>query len=258
MNDQPTFFDFAAEVGLTKHIGGVEATQNLIHLCHIGESSYVLDVGCGVGVTPCWIAKKSGCRVVGVDINPRMIERSRERAKREKVADRVEFRVADAQELPFEDGLFDAVITESVTAFPEDKQKAVDEYARVVKPGGYVGLNESAWLKVPPPPEVVAWAKQDVGATVQPLTPDAWVGLLQTAGLSEIVVKIYPVDTKVEAQGILQRYGLGGMLRVMGRMLLLYARSPAYREFVKGVRQGGLMPANLAEYFGYGLFVGRK
>jgi len=258
MNDQPTFFDFAAEVGLTKHIGGVEATQDLIQLCHIGEGSYVLDVGCGVGVTPCWIAKKYGCRVVGVDINPRMVERSRERARREKVADRVEFRVADAQDLPFEDGLFDAAITESVTAFPEDKQKAVGEYARVVKPGGYVGLNESAWLKIPPPPEVVAWAKQDVGATVQPLTPDAWAGLLGAAGLSEIVVKIYPVDTKVEAQGILQRYGLAGMLRVMGRMLLLYARSPAYREFVKGVRQGGLMPENLTEYFGYGLFVGRK
>jgi len=258
MNDQPTFFDFAAEVGLTKHIGGVEATQDLIQLCHIGEGSYVLDVGCGVGVTPCWIAKKYGCRVVGVDINLRMVERSRERARREKVADRVEIQVADAQELPFEDNLFDAAITESVTAFPEDKQKAVGEYARVVKPGGYVGLNESAWLKIPPPPEVVAWAKQDVGATVQPLTPDAWAGLLGAAGLSEIVVKIYPVDTKVEAQGILQRYGLAGMLRVMGRMLLLYARSPAYREFVKGVRQGGLMPENLTEYFGYGLFVGRK
>lgn len=75
MNDQPTFFDFAAEVGLTKHIGGVEATQALIQLCHIGKDSYVLDVGCGVGVTPCRIAKKYGCRVVSVDINPRMVGR---------------------------------------------------------------------------------------------------------------------------------------------------------------------------------------
>jgi len=37
MKDQPTFFDFAAEVGLTKHIGGLEATEALIELCHIGE-----------------------------------------------------------------------------------------------------------------------------------------------------------------------------------------------------------------------------
>jgi arsenite methyltransferase len=158
MEHQPTFFDFAAEVGLTKHIGGVQATEALIELCHVDQGKYVLDVGSGVGVTPCFIAKRYGCRVVGVDIAERMVARSRERADRERVADRVEFRVADAQDLPFENDLFDAVITESVTAFPEDKQKAVTEYVRVTKPGGYVGLNESVWLKVPPPPELIAWA----------------------------------------------------------------------------------------------------
>lgn len=44
MNRQPTFFDFATEVGLTKHIGGLEATEALIQLCHIGKGKYVLDV----------------------------------------------------------------------------------------------------------------------------------------------------------------------------------------------------------------------
>jgi arsenite methyltransferase len=258
MKNQPGFFDFAAEVGVTKHIGGLEATEALIGLCHTGKDSYVLDVGCGVGATPCFIAKKHGCRVVGVDISERMVERSRERANREKVAGRVEFKVADAQDLPFEDGLFDAVITESVTAFPEDKQKAVNEYVRVTKPGGYVGLNETAWLKVPPPPDVIAWAAQDIGASVKPLTPDAWAGILEAAGLKEVIAKIYPVNTQEEAKGILRRYGFGGMLGVMTRILLLYIRSPDYRKFVKGVRQGGVVPDNLEEYFGYGLFVGRK
>jgi arsenite methyltransferase len=187
-----------------------------------------------------------------------MVERSRERAIRENVADVVEFRVADAQDLPFEDDLFDAVITESVTAFPQDKQRAVGEYVRVTKPGGYVGLNETTWLKVPPPPEIVAWAAQDVGATVQPLTSDAWTGLLKTAGLKEIVAKTYAINAKDETKGILGRYGWGGMLCVMGRTLMLYAKSPAYRKFVRGVRQGGIIPDNLEEYFGYGLFVGQK
>jgi len=155
MKDQPTFFDFAAEVGLTKHIGGIAATEALIELCQIGRDSYILDVGCGVGATACFIAKRIGCRVVGVDILERMVERSRQRAKRQKLTHKVEFRMADAQKLPFEDNLFDAVLTESVTAFPEDKQKAVSEYARVTKPGGYVGLNETAWLKVPVPSDVL-------------------------------------------------------------------------------------------------------
>jgi arsenite methyltransferase len=258
MKNQQTFFDFAAEVGLTKHIGGVEATEALIELCHIGEGKYVLDIGCGVGVTPCFIARKYGCRVVGVDILDTMVKRSRERAKREGVMDRVEFRLADAQDLPFEDDLFDAVITESVTAFPEDKQKAVNEYVRVTKPGGYVGLSESAWLKVPPPPELVAWAGQDLGANITPLTSSEWVGLLETAGLRETVVKTYELNVQDESKGILRRYGCGGLLGVMWRMLSLYVKSPAYRKFVKEARKEGITPKNLDEYFGYGLYAGRK
>jgi arsenite methyltransferase len=258
MKNQPTFFDFAAEVGLTKHVGGFEATEALIELCHISEGKYVLDVGCGVGVTPCFIARRYDCRVVGVDILEGMVEKSKERSKRERVMDKIEFRVADAQDLPFEDDFFDAVITESVTAFPEDKQKAVNEYVRVTKPGGYIGLNESTWLKFPPPPELVAWASQDLGANVKPLTSSEWVGLLETAGLREIVVKTYEVNVQDESKSILRWYGWGGILGVLFRMLFLYARSPAYRKFVKEVQKDGITPENLDEYFGYGFYVGRK
>jgi arsenite methyltransferase len=258
MENEQTFFDFAAEVGLTKHIGGVAATEELMELCHVGEGQTVLDVGCGAGVTPCFIARKYRCRVVGVDISEGMIARSRERAQREGIADRVEFRVADAQDLPFEDDLFDAVITESVTAFPEDKQKAVDEYARVTRPGGYVGLNESTWRKVPPPPELLAWASQAPDTSVNPLPSEEWVGLLEGAALRDIVVRTYEVDVRNETKGIFQRYGCRGMLGIYSRMLRLYIRNPAYRRFVKQVGKGGIAPENLDEYFGYGLYVGRK
>lgn len=258
MEKQPGFFDFAAEVGLTKHLGGLAATDAIVDLCHIGEGSRVLDVGCGVGATPAYIVRKYHCRVAGVDISERMVKRSEERARKERLGDAVEFKQADAQDLPFGDEEFDAVITESVTCFPENKRKAVGEYARVTKPGGYVGLNESVWLKVPPPPEVVAWVSQDVGANVQPLTADDWVQLLEGAGLRDIVARTLEVDTREEERAILRRYGLGQVLRITGRMMSLYARSPAYRSFVKRVRESGLIPANLHEYFGYGLFVGRK
>ena len=258
MDNEQHFFDFAAEVGLTKHLGGIEATESLVEQCHIEEGKYVLDVGCGAGATPVQLVKRHGCRVVGVDISPRMIERAEEMARREGLGDEVEFQVADAQDLPFDRDLFDAVITESVAAFPEDKQRAVNEFARVTKPGGYVGLNESTWLKTPPPPDVVAWASQEVGAHVRPLSREEWAGLLESAGLKDLGVSIYPINARDEAGGIVQRYGCLGMLRVSWRMLRLYARNPAYRGFVKRVRQGGVVPGNLQEYFGYGLYVGRK
>lgn len=258
MHDRPDFFDFAAEVGLTKHIGGLEATDALVGLCGIGPGKYVLDVGCGVGVTPCYLAGKYGCRVMGVDINEGMVKRSQERAARAGLLDKVEFKTADAQALPFEDATFDAVITESVTAFPADKQKAVREYARVIKPGGFVGLNESTWLKSPPPPEMAEWASREIGANVQPLTPEGWMSLLEKAGLKEIVTTTHDIQLKAESKGILQRYGCSGALGIFARMLLLYIKNPEYREFVKKVQKQGVTPANLDEYFGYGLYVGKK
>jgi SAM-dependent methyltransferase len=254
----PSFFDFAAEVGLTKHIGGLAATDALAELCQFAPGKHVLDVGCGVGHTACYLAQKFGCRLTGVDLLPAMVERSQQRAAHLGLASQVEFRQADAQALPFSDNLFDAVITESVTAFPADKQQAVLEYARVVKPSGFVGLNETTWLKYPPPAEIIAWASQEVGASVKPLSADEWIALLANAGLVITHSQVFPISLKDESKGILQRYGLGESLRILGRMLRLYLRSPAYRRFAKQVQKGGLTPPDLDQYFGYGLFVAQK
>jgi arsenite methyltransferase len=255
MENMVTVFDFQAEVGLTKHVGGLKATEELVELCHIDEGTYVLDVGCGVGVTPCYLARRHGCKVVGVDISERMIERSKERANREGLEHRVEFRVADAQSLPFEDDLFDVVIGESVTAFPEDKQRAVNEYVRVTKPGGYVGLNESTWIKTPPPAELVEWVSQDLSGNAEVLSADGWVGLLEGSGLADIIVRTYEINPRGEAAGVIGRYGLREMLGVWRRSLSMYVRNPASLATVKAA---GAMPKNAFEYFGYGIYVGRK
>ena len=52
------YFDLQAEMGFTKHMGGLKTTRELIELCHIDKDTYVLDVGCGVGMSACYIAKK--------------------------------------------------------------------------------------------------------------------------------------------------------------------------------------------------------
>ena len=258
MKNKTTIFDFQAEVGLTKMLGGLKATEELIELCHIDKDKYVLDVGCGVGVTPCYLARKYGCSVVGADISERMIDRSNERARREGVEDNVEFRVADVQNLPFKDDLFDVVIGESVIAFPEDKRRAINECVRVIKPGGYIGLNESTWTKSPPPLELVEWASQDLSGNAEILTSDGWVQLLESAGLRDIVARTYRIKTRNEAKNVIRRYGLLEILSIWYRALRLYIRNPAYRSFLKKVKEVGPAPENLDECFGYGIYVGRK
>ena len=117
MNNKPVgiaYLDMQAYVGITKHIGGRAATDRLLADCHAENASDVLVVGCGIGVSAAYIAKKYGCRVVGVDISDKMIEWARKRAKRERVESKIELRTADIQDLPFETNRFDAVIVESV------------------------------------------------------------------------------------------------------------------------------------------------
>jgi hypothetical protein len=70
MKHTDSFFDFAAHIGLTKHLGGQEATRELIDRTRITPLSFVLDVGAGVGVTSCHLAKSMGCRVVAWILTP--------------------------------------------------------------------------------------------------------------------------------------------------------------------------------------------
>jgi len=250
------YFELQASWGMTKHMGGLKATRGLIELCHIDEGKYVLVVGCGVGITPCYLAKRYGCRVVGVDLSERMIDRSNERAKRKGVEDRVEFRVADAQNLPFEDNIFDAVICESVNAFLEDKQRAASEYVRVIKPEGYVGLNEATWIKAPPP-ELTEYLSRIMGAEF--LTCDnGWKELLEGSGLRETVVRIYKTNALSQWVNEVRQFEFLDFLRAWYRFLFLFIKSPACRRFAKETLSMPKSIFALFKYFGYGIYVGRK
>ncbi|MBC7264827.1 MAG: methyltransferase domain-containing protein [Chloroflexi bacterium] len=254
-----SYFDIQAYWGVTKHMGGLRATDALTELCHIDEDKYVLEVGCGVGLTSCYLAQKYGCWVMGVDISEKMVEWARRRAVRRRVEDRVEFRVADAQALPFEDALFDVVIGESVTAFPEDKRRAVSEYVRVTKPGGYVGLNEGTWLETPPA-DLVEYVKRTM-AGAEFLTPDGWTELLAGAGLSDIVARTYKVGAlrqRLDEMSGLDFDDLLDRLRAWGTFFSLYLKNPAFRRYAREITPSAKIIRDLFTYLGYGIYVGVK
>jgi SAM-dependent methyltransferase len=98
LDEARDYFEFLARLGLTKHLGSMEATRELVGLCHIGPGQLVLDIGCGVGATPVFLAKELGCQVVGVDLLESMIEQSQERARMEGVGGQIALAVADALE----------------------------------------------------------------------------------------------------------------------------------------------------------------
>lgn len=245
------YLDMQAEIGISKHQGGLPATRQLLALCHVERAREVLDVGCGIGVGPACIARTHDCRVVGVDLSPRMIQWARRRAREEGVEDRVELRVADLLDLPFEADRFDVVVAESVLGFVGDKPRAIRELVRVTRPGGYVGLNEAVWLGEIPD-DVVQLAR-DLGGT-EVLGAQDWRAIWGGSGLGDRVVKIRRIDPLVEVRSRMRWTGLWWLVRAWGRGGCLLVTKPEIRHSYKTVASGG----KALDHSGYGLFVGRK
>jgi ubiquinone/menaquinone biosynthesis C-methylase UbiE len=250
-----SYFEVQAYWGMTKHMGGLRATEQLVELCHINQERYVLVVGCGVGVTPCYLAKRYGCKVAGVDLSEKMVERSKERTKREGVEKKVEFRVADAQNLPFEDAAFDAVICESVNAFIENKPRALSEYVRIIKPGGYVGINEVTWLRTPPQ-RLVTYLYRIMGAEF--LNGNSWKELLEGSGLRETKALVYKTNALSQWANEVRQFEFSDFIRAWCTYFYMLIKSPACRRFTKEALSFPKSIFSLFKYFGYGLYVGRK
>ncbi len=247
-----TYLDMQAYVGITKHIGGRAATDELLTLCHVTQAREVLVVGCGIGVSCAYIAKKHGCRVVGVDISEKMIAWSHKRAHEERVESKVEFRVADVLDLPFEKDRFDAVLVESVIAFVDDKARAIRECARVTRPGGYVGLNES-FFTVPPTAATSEIVRRELGVDI-PLV-QTWQTLWEASGLHDREVNLHRIKARHEVQDRLRWIGARWTLEAFGRLLHLYLTQPASRQSLKSqFGSSGVWFKTM----GYGIFAGRK
>jgi arsenite methyltransferase len=247
------YLDMQAYVGITKHIGGRAATDELLARCPVDKAREVLIVGCGIGVGTAYIAKKYDCRVVGVDISEKMIEWSRKRAKREHVADKIEFRTADILDLPFEADRFDAVIVESVVAFVQDKARAVRECVRVTKPGGYVGLNES-FLTQALSPELMEMLGRTLGGIELPML-ETWQALWEASGLQDRAMQTYSIDARQEVRDRIQWIGLHWSLEGFARLFYLYLTKPDVRA---SIREQYGSTSGVLEVMEYGLFVGRK
>lgn len=105
------------------------------------KGSAVLDVGCGCGVDTLVAAGFVGDagRAVGIEMSPEMLATARRNAQAAG-AQNVEFVEGSAEKLPFEDAAFDVVVSSGVYNLVIDKQAALAEAFRVLRPGGRIQI----------------------------------------------------------------------------------------------------------------------
>jgi arsenite methyltransferase len=118
-------------------------TGNPFMLGRITEGERVVDVGSGAGIDSLIAAKMTGPggRVVGVDMTPMMLERA-QRAASDAEMENVVFEQAFAESIPIPDGWSDVVISNGVLNLVPDKDAALREMARIVRPGGRLQIGD--------------------------------------------------------------------------------------------------------------------
>lgn len=124
--------DFAV-IGTTLQIVG----ESLAEAIDLRAGERVLDVAAGNGNATLAAARRFA-HVTSTDYVPALLDKAESRAKAEGLT--VEFRVADAEELPYADGAFDVALSSFGVMFTPDHARAAQELLRVVRPGGRIGL----------------------------------------------------------------------------------------------------------------------
>ena len=124
--------DFAV-IGSTLQIVG----ESLAEAADVCAGERVLDVAAGNGNATLAAARRFA-EVTSTDYVPALLDKGRERARAEGL--NVEFKVADAEDLPFADGSFDVALSTYGVMFTPEHRRAARELLRVVRSGGRIGL----------------------------------------------------------------------------------------------------------------------
>jgi len=114
-----------------------KGAEEFFHRLRLPRGARLLDVGCGAGQLAL-IAARAGLNVTGSDICPNWIEKAQTRAAQERLS--VTFEEGDAEDLPYLDGEFDAVVSLIGAMFAPRPERVAAELTRVCKPGGVIAM----------------------------------------------------------------------------------------------------------------------
>jgi tocopherol O-methyltransferase len=228
------------EDGETPAEAQVKLIERLAARLHIARDHRVLDIGSGLGGSTCWLAKTFGCSALGLTLSPVQVQAARKRAVREGVDNLVSFRAHDANRLDLPSETFDRIWIIECSEHIHDKQTFFKDCARLLRPGGQLGL--CVWLRGNSgDPAHQGLVREICAAMLCPslLTRAEQVSALRTAGFHQIEVD----DVTANVAPTWQHCG-----RLVSNplvRLIVHAKAGKLRRFVdsfglmeKGYREG--------------------
>ncbi|MCF6521631.1 class I SAM-dependent methyltransferase [Streptomyces sp. JJ36] len=172
-------------LGGTYHPGGTALTRRLADHLALGTGRRVLDVASGRGTTALLLADAYGVRVDGVDYAPANTALAQGAAEAAGLAERVVFTTGDAEHLPYPDTVFDAAVCECALCTFPDTSRAAAEFARVLRPGGRLGLTDVTADPDRLPPGLTGPAAR-IACIAGARPREEYAGILAAAGLRTV------------------------------------------------------------------------
>jgi arsenite methyltransferase len=197
-------------------------------LAQLHEGETVLDLGSGGGIDVLLSAKRVGPsgKAYGLDMTDDMLTLARENA-RKAGAQNVEFLKGEIESVPLPNDSVDVIISNCVINLSTDKQRALNEAFRVLKPGGRFAVSDVV-IRGEVPETVRRSMELWVGCVAGALTEEQYVGHLQQAGFEEVTLEPTRVYQFEDAKQFLAGSGLNTEViarEVSGRVMGAFVRA---------------------------------
>lgn len=234
--------------GLPRQGPGTDATTlAALELCvDLPERARVLDIGCGPGMQTLAIARSRNAHVVAVDVEEAFLAQLNKSARANALADRITTRALDMNDLPFDDGQFDLVLSEGA-AYIMGFAAALRKWRRLLGPGGYLMVSELCWITQPPPRPVAEFFN-----TAYPPMTDIESQLAEIAAHGYEVVR----HLAVPDEGWWTHY-YTPLEKKLPSLRSRYAHDPAACELIDETQREIDMRRRYSDTYGYEYFVAR-
>ncbi|MFC4377349.1 class I SAM-dependent methyltransferase [Nocardia halotolerans] len=170
--------------------GGVGLTRHLAGALGIEAGDQVADIACGPGRTARLLAAEYAAQVEAIDLSAETVTTARATAEAAGLKHRIRFQVGDAESIPLPDNSIDTVLSECAFCLFPDKHAAAAEFARVLRPGGRVGITDVTVADAGLPPQwhtLTGW----VSCVADARTLDDYTHILTESGLRVSLVETH-------------------------------------------------------------------
>ena len=226
--------------------GGVEQTLRALEFVPDRPGMRIADIGCGTGGQTITIARNRDCTITAVDLLPELLEEFRTRIKKAGLENRVTAIQGSMDALPFSPGEFDVIWAEG-SIYNIGFERALAEWRKFLKPGGYIAITENTWFREEQPQEIKNFWQE---AYPQIDTIPTKVAQMQKAGYLPVATYMLPETIWTDYYKMQAANGES--------FLKKYKGNKTVEEFIASQRYEAELYDKYKAYYGYVFYIGKK